>query len=129
MSTIPQNKPNRSTITDLALAVLRAEALVNQKHQESSLWGHPDTWERPGITRDQAVAKVKLLHLESCAAKAALSHATTALTVELREGNDTPSSERESVSIDVSDTSSLVCVWWEDDSGYDGYDISLALRL
>ena len=129
MSTIPQNKPNRSTITDLALAVVKAESVVKQKHQESSLWGHPDTWERPGITRDQAVAKVKLLHLELCAAKAALSHATTALTVELCEGNDTPSSERESVSIDVSDTSSLVCVWWEDDSGYDGYDISLALRL
>ena len=112
--TTPQAK-----IRDLALAVVKAEALVTQKHQESSLWGHPDTWERPGITRDQAAAKVRFLHLESCAAKAALSQDVKALTVELCEGNDTPSIERESVSIDISSTSALVCGWWEDGTGYE----------
>lgn len=116
-------------IRTLALAIVKAEALVTQKHQESSLWGHPDTWERPGITHDQAVAKVKLLHIELCEAKAALSRATIALTVELCEGNVSPSPDRESVSIDISDTSSLVCRWWEDGSGYDGYSISLVARL
>ena len=116
-------------IRTLALAFVTAESLVNQKHQESSLWGHPDNWGRPGITHGQAVAKVELLHVEQCAAKSALSQATIALTVELCEGNVSPSPDRESVSIDISDTSSLVCVWLEDGTGYDGYDISLAARL
>ena len=114
------------SIRALALAVVNAESLVKLLHQESSLWGHPDTWERPEITRDQAVEKVKLLHLELCAAKAAWRQATIALTVELCEGNVSPSSERESVSIDISDTSSLVCGWWEDGTGY---EMQLTARL
>ena len=113
-------------IRTLALAFVNAESLATQKHQESSLWGHPDTWERPGITHDQAVEKVKLLGIEQCAAKSALSQATIALTVELCEGNDAPSVERENVSIDISDTSSLVCGWWEDGTGY---EMRLTLRL
>ena len=89
-NTVPQ-----TDIADLALAVLRSEALVKQKQQELTI------------------------------AQAALSHEIVALTVELCEGNDTPSIERECVSIDVGDTSSLLCTW----DVHDGYEMRLTLRL
>ena len=87
--------PEQSDITDLALAVLRAEALVKQKQQELTI------------------------------AQAALSHEIIALTVHLCEGNNTPSIERECVSIDVGDTSALLCTW----DAHDSYEMRLTLRL
>lgn len=108
----------------LALTVVKTAALVKQKHQELSLWEHPKNWESPGIRH--AAEKVQLLQSDLCAAKAEWRHATIALTVELCEGNVSPSPERESVSIDISDSSSLVCGWWEDGTGY---EMQLTLRL
>ena len=87
--------PEQTDITDLAVAVLNAESLVKQKQQELAI------------------------------AQAALSHEIIALTVELCEGNDTPSVEYESVSIDVGVASALVCTWDE----HDGYEMRLTLRL
>ena len=91
--TIPSTE--QTDIADLALAVLRAEALVKQKQQELAI------------------------------AQAALSNEIIALTVHLCEGNNTPSIERECVSIDISDTSALLCTW----DVHDGYEMRLTLRL